>query len=212
MPFGSDDPVAQGFVDSGTQRLVAARDGHDFGTEQFHAADVRRLPLHVDRTHVDGARHAETRACGGGSHAVLAGAGLRDDALRAEALGQQALPDRVVDLVRAGVREVFTLQPHLRAPAPRQRRRVGKRRGPANPGAQLHVELGLEGGIRQDVADALFEAIERRHECLGHVAPAERAEAAARVRKLAAERLRQQRFAVDLEGLGLHCCNYSQRR
>ena len=49
-----------------------------------------------------------------------------------------------------------------------------------------HVELGLEAGIRQDVAHALLEPIERRHQRLGHVAPAERAEAAARVRELAA--------------------------
>ena len=48
-------------------------------------------------------------------HAVLAGAGLGDDAPLAEAPGEQRLPERVVDLVRAGVGEVLALEPDLRA-------------------------------------------------------------------------------------------------
>jgi hypothetical protein len=48
---------------------------------------------------------------------VLAGAGLGHDAPRAQALGQQRLADGVVDLVRAGVRQVLALEPDLRAPA-----------------------------------------------------------------------------------------------
>ena len=48
-------------------------------------------------------------APGGGGDAVLARAGLGDDARLAHALGEQRLADDVVDLVRAGVREVFAL-------------------------------------------------------------------------------------------------------
>ena len=89
--------------------------------------------------------------------------------------------------------------------APQRRdssRRERQRRRPADPGAQLRVELGLERGIRQDVAHALLEAIERRHQRFGHVASAERPEATARVRECAAQRLREQRLAVDLQGFG----------
>ena len=50
-------------------------------------------------------------------HAVLARAGFGDDALGADAFGEQRLADGVVDLVRAGVREILALQTHLRAPA-----------------------------------------------------------------------------------------------
>ena len=117
MPSGSDDPVAQRLVDRGAQRAVAARHRHDFGAEQLHAADVRRLALHVDLAHVDDARHAEPRAGGRRGDAVLTGACLGDDAPRAQPLCEQRLADRVVDLVRTGVREILALEPHLRAPA-----------------------------------------------------------------------------------------------
>ena len=52
----------------------------------------------------------EQRADGGRGDAVLARAGLGDDALLAHALGKQALAERVVDLVRAGVQQVFALE------------------------------------------------------------------------------------------------------
>ena len=184
-------PVAQRLVDRRAQRLVAARDRHDLGAEQLHAPDVRRLALHVDRAHVDDAGHAEPRAGRGRSDAVLARAGLRDDALRAEPLGEQRLADRVVDLVRARVREILALQPDLGAPAARQLARQRERRRASDPGAQLALELGAKAGSAQVGAHALLEPVERRHQRLGHVAPAERAEAAALVGKRAAQRLRR---------------------
>src|SRR5256884_8041841 len=49
--------------------------------------------------HVDGAVQAEQRAGGRGSHAVLAGPGLRDHPRLAHPLGQQHLAEHVVDLV-----------------------------------------------------------------------------------------------------------------
>ena len=57
----------------------------------------------------------EQRADRGRGHAVLAGAGLGDDALLAHALGQQSLTDAVVDLVGAGVQQVLALEVNLRA-------------------------------------------------------------------------------------------------
>ncbi len=46
---------------------------------------------------------------------MLAGAGLGDDAGLAHALGKQDLADAVVDLVRAGVVQLFALEIDLRA-------------------------------------------------------------------------------------------------
>ena len=46
---------------------------------------------------------------------MLPRAGLRDDALLAHAPRQQPLAQRVVDLVRAGVQQVFALEINLRA-------------------------------------------------------------------------------------------------
>ena len=52
----------------------------------------------------------EQRRGGRGGDAVLAGAGLGDEALLAHALGQQRLAEHVVDLVRPGVVEVLALE------------------------------------------------------------------------------------------------------
>ncbi len=71
--------------------------------------------LHVLRAHVHHAFHAVARRDGRGRHAVLAGAGLGDHARLAHAPGEQRLADGVVDLVRAGVVQVFALQVDLRA-------------------------------------------------------------------------------------------------
>src|SRR5690606_14320637 len=87
------------------------------GAEQLHAEDVGLLPVDVGGAHVDHAVQAEARGHGGGGHAVHAGAGLGDDALLAHALGQQDLADAVVDLVRAGVVQLFALEVDLRPAA-----------------------------------------------------------------------------------------------
>ena len=87
--------------------------------------DIQLLPAHVLFAHVDHALQAEQRADSGSGDAVLAGAGLGDDALLAHALGEQALAEAVVDLVRAGVEQVFALEIDLRA-AERSVRRWAK--------------------------------------------------------------------------------------
>ena len=58
---------------------------------------------------------AEAGAERGGGDAVLAGAGLGDDALLAHAHRQQDLAEHVVDLVRAGVVQLVALQVDLGA-------------------------------------------------------------------------------------------------
>ena len=72
--------------------------GHDLGAEQLHAEDVRLLPLDVDRAHVDDASQAEAGADRGGGDAVLAGAGLGDDARLAHAAGEQDLAEQLLIL------------------------------------------------------------------------------------------------------------------
>ena len=108
-------PVAHGFVDGVLQRARARLHAAHLRAQQPHAEDVQLLPPHVLRAHVDHALHAEERAHGRGGHAVLTGAGLGDDAVLAHAPRQQRLPNAVVDLVRAGVQQVFALQVDLGA-------------------------------------------------------------------------------------------------
>jgi hypothetical protein len=113
--FDVGDPVAHRFVERVLQRLRTRLDRHHGRAQQLHAVDVLRLALDVLGAHVDHAFEAEARADGGGGHAVLAGAGLGDHARLAHAAGQQRLADHVVDLVRAGVVQVFALEVDLRA-------------------------------------------------------------------------------------------------
>ena len=109
------DPVADGLVDGVLQRAAARLDRAHVRAQQAHAEDVQRLALYVLGAHVDDALLLEHGADRGGGDAVLAGAGLGDDAFLAHALGQQSLAQRVVYLVGAGMGEVLSLEVYLRA-------------------------------------------------------------------------------------------------
>lgn len=108
------DPVAHRFVERVLERGRTGGHRDHRRTEQLHAIDVDLLPFDVGGAHVDQAFQAQTCSDSGAGHAVLAGAGLGDDAGLAHAAGQQGLADGVVDLVRAGVVEVFALEQDLR--------------------------------------------------------------------------------------------------
>ncbi len=109
---GVGDPVAERLVDGVLERLRTRLHRDHLGAEQPHPGDVERLPGDVDRAHVDDAFQAEQRARRRGRHPVLTGAGFGDDARLAHLLREQRLPEHVVDLVRSGVVEVFSLQEH----------------------------------------------------------------------------------------------------
>jgi hypothetical protein len=89
----------------------------DLGAEHLHPEHVERLALDVDGTHVHLALEAEQRGGRRRRHAVLAGAGLGDEAGLAHPLGEQRLAEDVVDLVRPGVVEVLALEHDDRLPA-----------------------------------------------------------------------------------------------
>jgi hypothetical protein len=65
---------------------------HHGGAQQLHAVDIGALALDVFAAHVDHAFQAVARADGGRGHAVLAGAGLGDDARLAHAPASMAWP------------------------------------------------------------------------------------------------------------------------
>ena len=103
-------PVAHRLVDGVLERRGARRDGADLRAQRTHPQHVRALPLDVLGAHVHDARQVEQGAGRGGRDAVLTRARLGDDPGLAKPPGQQGLPERVVDLVRAGVGEVFALE------------------------------------------------------------------------------------------------------
>jgi hypothetical protein len=112
----------------------------------LHALDVGPLPAHVLLAHVDDALEVEAGADRRRRDAVLAGARLGDDPPLPESPREHRLAEGVVQLVRAGVKEVlaFQVQPLAGCEAfgARQRRRTSGKRA-----AEL-VELLLEGRVR----------------------------------------------------------------
>ncbi len=177
-------PVAHGFVDRVLERLLAGLDAAHLGAHEAHAEDVQRLALHVHRAHVDHALEAELRADRRRGHAVLAGAGLGDDALLAHPAREQGLADRVVDLVGAGVEEILALQVDLR-PAAVLREPGGEVELGRPPGEFLQVvaELGLERRVVPGREVGRGQLLEGAHEGLRHIDPAVDAEMPAGVRE-----------------------------
>ncbi|MNU73244.1 hypothetical protein D3C71_627230 [compost metagenome] len=97
------NPVTQGLVHGVLERAMTCCHRLHLGAQKLHAEDVRGLTGYVGRAHINDTGKTETccHRCGG--NAVLAGAGFRDDAGLAHALGKQDLAEAIVDLVRAGV-------------------------------------------------------------------------------------------------------------
>ena len=109
---------------------------------------------------------------------MLAGAGFGDDALLAHADGKQRLAEAVVDLVRAGVEEVFALEVDLGA-AESFGQSLGEveRRGAAGVVAQERVEFEMEVGVGLGLGVGVLQFFERGDESFRDIAAAVRAEA-----------------------------------
>mmetsp|Transcript_4117 Transcript_4117/g.15030 ORF Transcript_4117/g.15030 Transcript_4117/m.15030 type:complete len:361 (+) Transcript_4117:43-1125(+) len=84
------------------------------GAEQTHTEHVELLAFHIRGAHVNDALEAETRTHRRRRHTVLTGTSFSDNTLLTHALRQQRLSNRVVNLVRARVVQVFALQVHVR--------------------------------------------------------------------------------------------------
>ena len=172
--FDRAHPVAHGLVDGVAERARAAGDRPDFGAQQLHAEDVGPLPADVLLAHVDDALQPEAGAGRGRGHAVLAGAGFGDHARLAHAAGQQGLAERVVDLVGAGVVQVFAFEIDLRpaamlASAARQNTAATAGRRSAEQIGQLLVELRIGDGLFV-LRGQFVQGVGQR---LGHIAAAE---------------------------------------
>src|SRR5262249_49975569 len=179
------DPVADRLVHRVLERARSRLDAAHLRAQQLHPVDVGALAAHVLRAHVDDAVEAEQGADGGGGDAVLPGAGLRDHPLLAHALRQQRLPERVVQLVRAGVEEVLALEVDARRKPERLRQAVGaEQRGrPPRVGDEQIRELLAVGGVRARGRPGALQLVERGDQRLGHEPAAVGAEAPPRVRR-----------------------------
>ena len=172
-------PVAHRFVQCVLERGRAAGDRHHGRAEQFHPVDVDLLALDVGRAHVHDAFQPQPRGDRGAGHAVLAGAGLGDDPRFAHAAGEQRLADGVVDLVRAGVIEVFALQQDARAADFRAEPfGVIDRTGTADVMLQIAIEFGDERRIDPRRVVSGGEFLQRADQGFGDETAAEAVEVA----------------------------------
>mmetsp|Transcript_12442 Transcript_12442/g.29425 ORF Transcript_12442/g.29425 Transcript_12442/m.29425 type:complete len:608 (-) Transcript_12442:233-2056(-) len=171
-------PIPHGLVDGVLEGALPLLDGHDLGAEGVHAENVELLPLAVDGAHVHGAVQPKHGADGGGGDAVLAGAGLGDDAGLADALGQQGLADGVVDLVGAGVGQIFALEPDGGAAGVLgEALGLVQRRRSSDEVAAVPVDLGDEVRIVLDLLVLVLDLHEGLGQSLGDELAAELSEA-----------------------------------
>ena len=104
--------------------------------------------------------------------------GLGHQSGLAHALREERLAEDVVDLVRAGVVQVFALEQQAQAELLGQAVAFGERRRPAGVVAQQAVELGAELGVAPRRAERALQLAARGDERLGHEPSTEPAEAA----------------------------------
>src|SRR5579859_3640083 len=166
------DPIAQCLVCRVFQGARARRHGYHLRAHQLHPIHIEPLAPRVFLAHVDDAVEAEARAHRGSRDAMLTGARLRDDPALLHSLREEDLSQRVVDLVGAGVVQVFALQQDARANSRRQPRHGRDRCRAADVVLEQRVELAPELRI---VARRIVHArqfLERMHQRFGDVSAA----------------------------------------
>src|SRR5439155_22043601 len=106
-------------------------------------------------------------------NAMLTRAGFSDDALFAHAQRQKTLAKAVIDLMRAGVIQIFALEVDLR-PAPALHEACGKieRCWTARIVAKKFIQLRVKLGIALDGVIRGLQFLQRMHQRFGHELPA----------------------------------------
>ena len=178
--------MATELIQSRIASLIASRsvrepldDRPHLGPEQLHAEHIRLLAADVFLAHVDDALQAEAGTGRGGGDAVLPGAGFGDHAPLAHPHGEQGLAERVVDLMGAGVVQVFALQIDLGAAVfLAQPLGVIQRRRPADIMPQQIAQFGLKLSIGMDLLVLHGQIVERADQRFRHIAAAIVAKAA----------------------------------
>ena len=155
------------------------RDRPDLRAEELHAEHVGPLPADVFLAHVDHAVQPEAGTGRGRGHAVLSGAGLGDHPPLAHAARQQRLAQRVVDLMGAGMVEVFAFQVDA-GPAAMCAQALGEVQ--AATAGRRNADTARPAPRERRIGDGLFvlggQLLQRVGESFGDVAAAERPKSA----------------------------------
>src|SRR5262249_61434538 len=176
-------PVPKGFVDGVAERAPTRAYGDDIRAQRLHLENVEPLATNIFFAHVDLALQAEECRGGRGGDAMLPGPGLGDDTRLAHPPSEECLADAIVDLVSAGVIEVFTLEEDAGA-AGFLRQPLGevKRRRPAYILPQGILKLALELRVLQRGGVNLRQLHEGVPQRFRHVPAARPTEPHARMR------------------------------
>ena len=110
--FYIGNPVTKSLVDGVLKDVIAQGDFHDFRTKHAHTCNVQGLTTRIDLAHVDTALQSKHGAHRSGGDTVLTCTGFSNDPSLAHALDQQGLTECIVDLVRASVVQILTLEEH----------------------------------------------------------------------------------------------------
>ncbi len=97
-------------VDSFLEGFQAVGNGHDLRPEDFHPGDIGVLLGDVDFAHVDLTFESEVGGGGGEGDPMLTSTGFGNEPFFAEVFGEKGFAHAVVELVGAGVVEVFALE------------------------------------------------------------------------------------------------------
>ena len=183
------NPVPNRFVDGVLQRPRPRFYGNDLRPQQPHPIDIQRLPHRVFGPHIDDALQPQHRAHRGRGHAVLPRARLGNDPRLPHPLRQQALPQRIVNLVRPGVRQILPFQVNARAAAvPGQVFGIIQRRRPPRVVPQQMAEPFRKPPVILRRPVGLLQLRQGRHHRLGNELAPKIAETPPRVGKPAVRR------------------------
>ena len=174
------DPVPDRLTGRIFERPRSSGHRHHRCTKQLHAEHVQALAMCVLLAHVHHALEAELRTHCRRRHTVLTRARFRDDAPLSHANREQDLRQRIVDLVRARVAEIFALEPHRCTHARRQARRKAKRRFAPDERLEQSVQFRLKRSVGLDRLVRRRQFVERGHQRFRHIAATEGTEAVTR--------------------------------
>ena len=167
-------PVTERLVNRILERRRTCGHSDNLGAKHLHARDIQGLTLGVLTPHVDRAVEAKESGGGRGGDTVLPRAGLRNNARLAQLLGEQRLTEHVVDLVRARVVQVLTLEEHAHAAQVGCKTRgLGQQGGASGIVQEQVAQAALEHFIAPQALPRCLNLFEGAHEGLGDEASTE---------------------------------------
>ena len=140
------------------------------GSEEFHTIDIQRLSVGIFFSHEDFAFHTQEGCCRCGSHTVLSGTCLCDQAGLPHLLCQQCLSQGIIDLMGTGMVQILSLEIDLRAAQIlRHFPCIVQQRGAPRVFIQQLVQLRIEFRILLIMLIALLQMDQFIHQCLGDI-------------------------------------------